>query len=148
MKTTLIQDISEHFMGLMPLLSQHIFQPPGQDEMPLHLTPTNALLLLIVNEMNRSTISVLSQKMCVSRPNMTPLVDKLVQFELVNRIPSVSDRRVNFIEITPKGRLVCKEMHQIHSAKIEKKLDVLELDTLTELNLHLSKLKAILHKLE
>lgn len=45
-----------------------------------------------------------SRILYISKPNMTPLIDKLVQDDMVKRTRSEEDRRVVYIEITEKGK--------------------------------------------
>lgn len=46
----------------------------------------------------------LSDLMDISRPNLTPLVEKMVTGSLVERIPDPNDRRVIYITLTEKGK--------------------------------------------
>lgn len=46
----------------------------------------------------------ISQLMAISRPNLTPLIDKLVGMRYVDRVADHHDRRVTYINITPEGK--------------------------------------------
>lgn len=46
----------------------------------------------------------ISDFMSISRPNLTPLIDKLVSLQYVKRTSDKNDRRVIYVAITPKGR--------------------------------------------
>ncbi len=49
------------------------------------------------------TMSELSQELMVSNGNITGVVDRLVRDGFVARSPSPTDRRVQYIELTPTG---------------------------------------------
>ncbi len=49
-------------------------------------------------------MSVIGDKLFLSRPNMTWNIDKLVNDGIVQRIADEKDRRVIKISLTPKGR--------------------------------------------
>lgn len=51
---------------------------------------------------------VTQQELCnlsfKDKPSMTRLIDNLEKLNCVDRVPSKSDRRINIIKLTPKGR--------------------------------------------
>lgn len=57
----------------------------------------------------------LSQRMMVSNGNLTGLVERLVQEQLVERQVSEADRRAAIVRLTPRGRAVFAEMAAEHS---------------------------------
>ncbi|WP_345784158.1 MarR family winged helix-turn-helix transcriptional regulator [Paenibacillus lacisoli] len=130
------------------MLKKKIFYPVPASELPMHLSHSNIQVLVVLHEVRISSVSELSKQLNVSRPNMTPLLDKLVELELVDRKSCDSDRRVVNVEITPKGDTVCREMRDMVADKIEQKLATLNPKDLTELETTLCKLKGILLKID
>ena len=56
------------------------------------------------------TLGELSQRMMVSNGNVTGLVDRLVEQGLIDRRPSVKDRRAQIVTLTPEGRRCFRAM--------------------------------------
>ncbi len=61
-------------------------------------------ILDMLNKNRNIRMGEISQLMAISRPNLTPLIDKLVSLQYVDRIPDSHDRRVTYINITDAGR--------------------------------------------
>src|SRR5690554_4607528 len=112
MKKEVLDSISEHFTVIFPLFHKKIFGQISADEMTLQLSPTNIHVLFILFELRSATVSELSNQLKISRPNMTPLLDKLIQFGLAVRKTRENDRRVIQIDITDEGDKLCKEMNE------------------------------------
>jgi len=134
-------------MTIFPLLHKKVFKAPPVDQMEYHLSPTNMEVLMRLYEMRTSSVSELSGQLHISRPNMTPLVDKLVQFGLVDRKTSQEDRRVIQLDITEEGDRYCRNICQCFADQLRDKLESLEETDLTELNGCLSKFKTIIAKM-
>ena len=62
------------------------------------------LILLMREDSNTSTPSILAEKAGVSRPTMTGLLDGLEQSNLVERVLTKEDRRSIFIKLTEAGQ--------------------------------------------
>ncbi len=73
---------------------------------PLTHDPTYWVLGLLLYE--ELPISEIGRRLSRSKPNMTALIDKLMEEGMVSRIPDKQDRRVINIAITEKGRLLMK----------------------------------------
>ena len=82
----------------------------------LPLTQYHILEMLAQNENMR--MGSISQKMAISRPNLTPLIDKLVARDFAVRLPDQHDRRVTYISITPAGRTALEKEHAAISKSI------------------------------
>jgi DNA-binding MarR family transcriptional regulator len=54
-------------------------------------------------------VSELGRALCISKPNMTPLIDRLVEKGLATRVPEPGDRRVIRVAPTEKGRTLMGE---------------------------------------
>lgn len=60
-------------------------------------------ILSLLSEYRSMRMGEISQMMAISRPNLTPLVDKLVAMGYVERAADERDRRVTYISITEGG---------------------------------------------
>lgn len=108
-------------------------------EMPL----AHYQILSVLLERGQMRMGDLSDTMAISRPNLTPLVDQLVNLHYVERAASSHDRRVTYILITDIGRLALEKEKDVvvkgvsnFTAKLndeESEKLVSALDTITEL---------------
>lgn len=60
-------------------------------------------ILNILQEHKQMRMNEISTAMSISRPNLTPLIDKLVKSKSVKRVTDKHDRRVIYIVLTQKG---------------------------------------------
>lgn len=65
------------------------------------------------------TMSELSRRLMVTNGNLTSLVERLVQEGLVKREKAPSDRRTQFVRITPAGKRALDAMTPEHQRWIE-----------------------------
>lgn len=70
-------------------------------------------------------ISEIGNKLNLSKPNMTVLIDRLIEEGMVKRIPQVDDRRIIKISITEKGKIHLKEIKKGIKEKIKNDLKFL-----------------------
>ncbi len=70
----------------------------------LDLTMQQMKVIMMLENRGDIPVSVLADSLNVSLPNMTGIVDRLVQNELVERVPSSHDRRVILLRGTPKSK--------------------------------------------
>ncbi len=147
MNAEIMETISESFVTVVPLLKKKLFRTFPIDNMPFQLSRSNLEVLFALYEARTATVSELCNQMRISRPNMTPLVDKLVLHELVDRRSGAEDRRVIQIRITAAGDQLCKEMHERLMNQIKSKLNSLEHADLIELQKCMISLKSIALKI-
>jgi DNA-binding MarR family transcriptional regulator len=60
-------------------------------------------ILVLLNRMGKLPMYEIADRICISKPNLTPLIDKLCKAGYVDRTPGELDRRVIFVSITGKG---------------------------------------------
>jgi len=63
-------------------------------------------LIHFINDTENATITELAELMHLTKPTLTTAVNKLIKLGLVEKIPSVEDRRVQYIKLTPKGHSI------------------------------------------
>ena len=109
------------------------------------LTQYHILSLLAENSNMR--MGEISQRMAISRPNLTPLVDKLVALGFVERVSDDGDRRVTYVSITENGKKALDDERRLISESVSKFTENLTddercrladaLDTITDITAHL-----------
>ena len=79
-------------------------------------------VLLMLSKSPQLRMGDISQVMSISRPNLTPLIDKLVIKGYVLREADAHDRRITYVSITETGRNVLNRENMAICKSIEKKL--------------------------
>ncbi|MCE5215225.1 MAG: MarR family transcriptional regulator [Methanobacterium sp.] len=95
---------------------------------------------LLLNTGPLST-SEAGEKLYISKPNMTPLIDKLVQEKMVKRTRSQHDRRVVYIEITEEGKKFLYDAREAVEKNIKENLSNFDEKDLKKLYDSLEKIK-------
>jgi MarR family transcriptional regulator, organic hydroperoxide resistance regulator len=67
------------------------------------IVPSHGDILNILFREERSTMNELAKKIHRTKPNVTVLIDKLVEYGYVKKEKSATDNRVTFITLTDKG---------------------------------------------
>lgn len=111
------------------------------------MPPSNYRVLKILRKCGAIPMSEIGRKVYISRPNMTSLIDKLVEEGLAERAQDENDRRVIKIAITKKGEESLWKWSEKHHSKMKDKLSVLSEEDLENLYESLETIKAILNKL-
>jgi DNA-binding MarR family transcriptional regulator len=92
------------------------------------------------------TFVELSRLLLVTSGNLTGIVDRLEDHQLVRRTPDPNDRRVIRVALTDKGRRMTNTMLPVHAADIEEILSFMPRSALTQLNSLLGTLRDGLHQ--
>jgi len=93
-------------------------------------------------------ISEIGRQLYISKPNMTPLIDKLVTDGMVERTRSKKDRRIVNIKITDKGRDFLFKARKVVEENIQKNLSNLDENELNTLNKSLENIKKLSLKIK
>ncbi len=78
------------------------------------LTRKQIYYLDIINQMQNPTLGELAQKLGLSKPSITVIIEKLVKAGYVVKVQSDADRRVSHIHIGDKGKIITKLHDDIH----------------------------------
>ena len=88
----------------------------------------------------------MAKDLYVSKPNMTPVIDKLVEDGLVTRDYNPTDRRVILIQATPKALEVLKEGKEYIKEVIREKISPLSDEDISNLSSSLDTLLNVINK--
>lgn len=78
------------------------------------LTLSQLETLIFINTDNKRTMESISKHLNITPPSTTSLIDKLYKQKLIARKPDKDDRRLTYIELTPKTK---KELSKMKSEK-------------------------------
>jgi DNA-binding MarR family transcriptional regulator len=93
-------------------------------------------------------ISKIGRELCISKPNMTPIIDKLVTEGMVKRSRSDKDRRIVNVEITEEGKKFLLESRKVVDKNIKENLKNLDENELRILNESLENIKKLTMKIK
>ncbi|MEW6708038.1 MAG: MarR family winged helix-turn-helix transcriptional regulator [Pseudomonadota bacterium] len=80
---------------------------------PLKLRPVEFSILMLLAFNPGATAKKLSQALAVSAPNLTVLLERLLERGLIERQRSESDRRTQHIHLTQTGLELARRSHEI-----------------------------------
>ncbi|HBQ63354.1 MAG TPA: hypothetical protein DD727_00185, partial [Clostridiales bacterium] len=120
---------------------------PSHEGLPA-INPTHYQILITLKNEGMLSVSDIGRRLMISKPNMTPLIDKLLSFGFVNRVPDVKDRRIVNISLTDEGRSYLDERRRRNQHFLGEKLARLPEGELDELVGSIDVLFGVLQKLE
>lgn len=92
-------------------------------------------VIAFLSENKATSISEIAKNLNISKPNMTPIIDNLIKFNLVERIPDENDRRVIRIELTDYAHEIIHNFHKHYKNSISpalKKLSDSDINSLCD----------------
>ncbi|MBL7132245.1 MAG: MarR family transcriptional regulator [Candidatus Omnitrophica bacterium] len=76
-------------------------------------THQQMITIMQINTIGPCKISKVADKMGVSAPTMTGLIDRLQRMEYVERFRDKKDRRIIFVKVTRKGAKLVQQLKEI-----------------------------------
>ncbi|AOR22484.1 MarR family winged helix-turn-helix transcriptional regulator [Clostridium taeniosporum] len=156
-----LDKISDSLLTFLFLVKNNIFsendfiknfpKPPKKIEDYMNkfpMPPSHTKVILYLHKANSSPISQIANNLGISKSNMTPIIDKLIEYGLVNRYCDENDRRILRVELTKKALDIFEEFRNAAKAKLVSKIEILDDDDLYTLNDCVSKLYNIMKKIE
>lgn len=124
-----LYDVSDKLMQFVLHLNRHLFKP---DEIfkGLDIPPSHVKVIYYLSRMGPTPVSQIGKDLMISKPNMTPIIDKLINLGLVHRYCDPNDRRILRVENTEKASNLFRSHQECMKAKISSKLSLLGEDDL------------------
>lgn len=145
MTTLYLNEISDNLYLLLLSLNRNIFNPNVLAK-KFNVPHSHIKVLLYLINHGPHSISKMAKDLCISKPNMTPVIDKLVEDGLVTRDYDPTDRRVILIQTTPKALEFLKETQEYVKELIKEKLSSLSDEDLNTLSTSLDTCLSIIKK--
>lgn len=115
--------VIDTILMVFPLIHRRLFIPANGSQSGIS-HPHHSVLNLLDREGTQS-LSSAGQKLGISKPQMTAVIDKLVELDMVGRQPGSQDRRIILISLTPAGRTTLRKFRQALRKNLEKQLEKL-----------------------
>jgi DNA-binding MarR family transcriptional regulator len=144
MEKSNLDSIIESIFSIKPILSKNLVYPVRQK---LMISTGTHYVLSILEKEGPLTMTDISRKLVIPKPNVTPLIDKLIELGYVERLADEHDRRIVKVKITGKGIDVIDELRNQVSEYIKQKLSIFNDNELDELCSALKTVNLILSRL-
>lgn len=140
-----LENLVENIISLKHLIIKKLFNR----EITNSIIPQDAQYVLIMLKKNESaTMSEIGCELFMPKPNVTVLVDKLVEAQMVERISDSNDRRIVRIKITEKGSEALAKVRNIFKELLKSKLLLLSEDDLNRLADSLNTVNEVMQKIQ
>ncbi len=144
--TECVERISQGIFQAQPLLKKRLVKLSAiQSDQGIPLSHVQVLAML--EDVGSMSVSEISKRFGIAKPNITPLVDRLVNAGLVDRVRSETDRRVVNIVILEEGRKRLRQIENALNEHVASWQQNLTAEEFARLDFALSELITILEKL-
>jgi DNA-binding MarR family transcriptional regulator len=140
-----IDGILENMIHIMPVFHRKLLRM-DLDGVTDNLTRLHLAIMGMLSETGM-TMSELAKISMMTKPQMTHLIDQLVNLGIVERRPDATDRRVINLALTDKGRILLEDMKRKVKETIRNRLASLTAEELTQMSAALDTLRRIGSKL-
>lgn len=136
---------TELIFHLLPLLERKLIRPFKEQYRP-ELSPLQMHVLSFLCKAE-APMHAIAKELFVSKQQLTPVIDKLVQKGLVQRKPNPLDRRMITISLSAAGKAYWQETKISITQMLEERLHLLPEEEVRQLISSTQQLEAILQKL-
>ena len=117
-------------------------------DIDLDITPHHFEIMRLLEEEEKLHVTEIGERLQIAKAQMTQLIDKLVNLNLVERKPDTADRRTLNITLTGNGRRIMEEHKNSILSAVRETMSRLTDEDLRDLSDSLRKLRSILLKLQ
>ena len=138
-----LEGIADSFLLFLPLFYRKILRVASQEK---RVNPINTQfqVLAIVMHSGNLRISEIGRRLGISSPNMTPLIDRLIEKGYAERLLDSKDRRVIKIGISEKGRRFVASRRRLARNTIKENLSTLNSEEVAVLSTAIETLRQII----
>lgn len=137
----------DNLYSIYPILHRNLVKTSCEC-MNIKLSGPQYLVLLVLYKKGTQSVTEIARKIDRSKPQMTVLIDKLIEHGLVIRNTCEKDRRIIFIQLTEKGNKFVESYNLQAKENLKSKLKNLSNDDLLNLSSALNVVKNITQKLK
>ena len=142
----MIDSVAKNMFNVLPMLRKrllHMDVVQAEHGIPL----SHVQVLSMLNDGKTLSVSDISRRLGIAKPNITPLVDRLLALGLVERQRDENDRRVVNVVITDTGMKKLDAIQATIAEQVRKQVDQLTAPEFKELSEALDSLARILNVL-
>ncbi len=98
----LLQSIAQNLFNALPIFRKRVLHLDAIQR-ECHIPLSHVQVLALLQDHGSMSVSEISQRLGIAKPNITPLADRLITDGLAERQRDHADRRVVNIHILPQG---------------------------------------------
>lgn len=151
MRNSVLDSVVKDLLSIPPLMRRNIHRKmlkSAFEQIEEAISMPHFEIMKTLEEKGTLHIAEIGEKLLIPKPQMTHLIDRLENLEIVTRHTNVDDRRIVNITLTDKGRKMVEEQDRLIKGIFKEKLSCLTDEELRELSVSLRKLRDIFSKLE
>jgi DNA-binding MarR family transcriptional regulator len=141
-----LENVTQDLLTLLGYIRDTFFRPAEQITRS-RISHAQFHAISILAQKGSLSMSELANEMKISKQQLTPLICKLIDSNMVVRKPEELDRRIVRIEITEPGRDTLEEVKAEIKQAIKEKLSTLQSSDLKDLEYLLTRTKEILQSI-
>ena len=141
-----LEAIVQNFISIIPLFKKKLLHDNCKFDKG-NLNHSHFHILAVLKKEGQQPISEVAKKLFISTPNMTKLLNKLIDEGMIERIPGEKDRRIININLTEKGSTYLKSSFLEIQSSLKDKISSLPDEKLDKLNDSLITLKEVLNEI-
>ena len=138
------QEVITNIFTMFPAMMKKVRAHTHFTEMPKQ----QFMLLHLISHHDNMPMSFYSDRMLISKPNLTVLADKLIEAGYVVRSESPGDRRLIVLGITSSGRGHVEKVWEEITENLIKKFEKIDEGTLARLNELIIEMNDIINKID
>jgi|WetSurMetagenome_2_1015567.scaffolds.fasta_scaffold120878_2 DNA-binding MarR family transcriptional regulator len=113
-----------------------------------NLPPSNYFLLVMLKNKKTATMSEICNLLCISKSNLTAIIDSMIEKKLVKREYDKNDRRIIRIELTEKGGEIMEKAKIFVKQELKKEFEKLSETDMNNLYKSFKTIKEIFSKIK
>ncbi len=142
----MIDNVAQNMFHILPLIKKRLLHMDMVQRE--HGTPlSHVQVLAMLSDVGTMSVSEISRRLGIAKPNITPLVDRLFESGYVDRQHDENDRRVVNIVLLPEGEKKLAAIRATIAQQIQQQSDGLTVSEFRELNESLCSVVRILSAL-
>jgi DNA-binding MarR family transcriptional regulator len=134
----------ENILSIKPIF---FLKSLGKSFLALNITPGAYFAMVHLKKRESLSMSDLGKTLCIPKPNVTALVNKLIAKGLVIRFSDKEDRRIIMIRLSSKGIQYIEKNNKLYREQIQKRLMLLSEKELEIFSDSLQQVKDIFSKI-
>lgn len=146
MKEVDINQVAKNLSTLLPTLDRKLIRPFEQQARHL-VSPLAIHVMSILSEKHSFTMTELADEIKIAKPQLTPIIDKLIASNWVCREQDCKDRRIVKIKITFSGIELLDNLQKDIINSIKTKIEGLDKEDLFLLDKALNQLYTVINKI-
>jgi DNA-binding MarR family transcriptional regulator len=147
----ILEKVTEDLLSIPPVIFRIVRNKlvrTALTDIGIDITPHHFEIIRLLMEGGTMHAAEIGQSLEIARAQLTQLIDRLVDLDIVERQPDKADRRVTNIALTQQGISLLEAHKRTIEEAVREKISFLSDRELNELSDSLRKLWSILGKLE